>query len=118
MQPRGASRKNDACADEAEPNYTLVEPVRAISRLRRLPPGPFRSLGKHLDYAAWVGRERFMELDRAIQREGRESQSCDNHANSGYQSAADPGDESEEHQTGPSLVDFIRGLEAQRFRRL
>jgi hypothetical protein len=107
MEQRGASLRNDACADDVEPGYALVEPVRAISRLRRLPPGPFRSLGKHLDYAGWAGRERFMELDRAILREGRETQS-----------AADAGDESEEHQTGPSLVDFIRGLEAQRFRRL
>jgi hypothetical protein len=107
MEQRGASLRNVVCADEVEPNYTLVEPVRAISRLRRLPPGPFRSLGEHLDYAEWAGRERFMELDRAIQREGRE-----------FHSAADIEDESEERQTGPSLVDFIRGLEAQRFRRL
>ena len=40
--------------------------VETVSRLRRLPPGPFRSLGEYLDYSGWPDRERFLELDRAL----------------------------------------------------
>jgi hypothetical protein len=35
--------------------------------LQELPPGTWRSLGKYLDYTNWADRERFIELDRAIQ---------------------------------------------------
>jgi hypothetical protein len=42
------------------------EDVEAVSRLRRLPPGPFRSLGGFLDYAEWPDRDRFLELDRSL----------------------------------------------------
>jgi hypothetical protein len=38
-----------------------------FSPLCPLPPGPWRSLGQHLDYTDWPARERFMELDRAIE---------------------------------------------------
>ena len=47
---------NDVCAD-----------FEAISRLRRLPPGPWRSRGEYLDYTNWSDRDRFIELDRAIE---------------------------------------------------
>lgn len=47
-------------ADPAEEN------AEAVSRLRRLPPGPFRSLGGFLDYSNWPDRDRFLELDRAL----------------------------------------------------
>ena len=39
----------------------------AVPRLRKLPPSPSRSLGGYLDYEGWPDRERFMELDRALQ---------------------------------------------------
>lgn len=35
--------------------------------LKPLAPGPWRSLGRYLDYSNWADRERFVELDRAIQ---------------------------------------------------
>jgi hypothetical protein len=47
--------------------------IEAISRLRRLPPGPWRSLGRYLDYTNWPERDRFLELDRAIARMRLES---------------------------------------------
>ncbi len=37
-----------------------------VRPLSRLPPGAWRSLGRHLDYTNWADRERFLELDRAI----------------------------------------------------
>jgi hypothetical protein len=60
---------SDITSDEVETRHSKHEPVRALSRLRKLPPGPFRSLGKHLNYAQWEDCRRFMELDRAIQFE-------------------------------------------------
>jgi hypothetical protein len=38
---------------------------------RQLPPGPYRSLGGCLDYSGWSERERFIELDRALQRQAQ-----------------------------------------------
>lgn len=38
-----------------------------IRLLNPVPPGPWRSLGRCLDYTNWADRERFIELDRAIQ---------------------------------------------------
>jgi hypothetical protein len=49
-----------------------LESVRVISRLRELPPGPYRSLGKHLNYTDWPDRQRFLELDQDIQRRAQE----------------------------------------------
>jgi hypothetical protein len=40
-----------------------------VSLRRIMPPSQFRSLGGSLDYGGWSERERFMELDRALQRE-------------------------------------------------
>jgi hypothetical protein len=36
--------------------------------LSERPAGPFRSLGRFLDYTDWPDRDRFLELDRAIDR--------------------------------------------------
>src|SRR5579872_6841280 len=36
--------------------------------LKHVPPGPWRSLGRCLDYTNWPDRDRFLELDRAIQK--------------------------------------------------
>ena len=35
--------------------------------LQLVPPGPWRSLGGYLDYRDWPDRERFHDLDRAIE---------------------------------------------------
>ena len=43
----------------------------SFSALHPLPPGPWRSLGRHLDYTNWPARERFMELDRKIEASPR-----------------------------------------------
>jgi len=50
------------CAPPPDANYDAVP-------RQRLPPSPYRSLGGYLNYAGWSERERFMELDRAIQRQ-------------------------------------------------
>jgi hypothetical protein len=34
--------------------------------LPELPPSPWRSLGRRLDYSTWQDRERFMELDAVL----------------------------------------------------
>jgi hypothetical protein len=39
-----------------------------ISRVHRQPPGPWRSLGQHLDYTDWPERDRFVYLDREIKK--------------------------------------------------
>lgn len=41
--------------------------------LQKLPPGPWRSLGGYLDYTDWPERDRFAELDQAIQAPWRHS---------------------------------------------
>jgi hypothetical protein len=38
----------------------------ATSKLHELPPGKWRSLGRHLDYTEWADRDRFVKLDQAI----------------------------------------------------
>ena len=40
--------------------------AESVSNLRELPPGPFRSLGRVLDYSDWPDRDRFLELDKAL----------------------------------------------------
>lgn len=40
---------------------------RASSSLPQVAPGPWRSLGRYLDYTNWADRDRFVELDRAIE---------------------------------------------------
>jgi hypothetical protein len=61
---------NAAEGYDVEARPSRRESVCVVSRLRKLPPGPFRSLGQHLDYTGWADCERFMELDREIQRTG------------------------------------------------
>lgn len=46
---------------QEEPAPVLVRPLREVA------PGPWRSLGRYLDYTNWPERERFVELDRAIE---------------------------------------------------
>ncbi|HTA46677.1 MAG TPA: hypothetical protein VK789_29740 [Bryobacteraceae bacterium] len=41
--------------------------ARPSGPLTQLAPGPWRSLGRHLDYTTWADRDRFVELDRAIE---------------------------------------------------
>lgn len=38
----------------------------SCSRLEKVPPSEWRSLGGYFDYTHWADRDRFMELDRAI----------------------------------------------------
>ena len=38
----------------------------AMTELFELPPSPWRSLGRHLDYGSWPDRDRFVILDREI----------------------------------------------------
>ena len=45
-----------------EQSYT-----RPSGSLTQLAPGPWRSLGRYLDYTNWADRDRFVELDRAIE---------------------------------------------------
>ena len=44
-------------------DFELIQPLPLTPH----PPGPWRSLGRYLDYTHWSDRERFRELDRAIQ---------------------------------------------------
>jgi hypothetical protein len=57
---------------DAAPYEAPIEAVRVVSRLREQPPGPYRSLGKYLDYSNWPDRERFLELDQDIRRRALE----------------------------------------------
>jgi len=117
--------------------------VYEISRLRKQPSSPFRSIGGYLDYAGWPDCQRFIELDRAIQLNAHESQNTDSGADSDdsqevrpvewYPESLDHGYRSRkgfcfplpyantkaaEDCAGPSFADVIRGLEALPFRRL
>jgi hypothetical protein len=117
--------------------------VYGISRLRKQPSSPFRSIGGYLDYAGWPDCQRFMELDRAIQLDADESRNTDSGADSDdslevrpverYPETLDHGyrprrgfclpvpcanTKAAEQCAGPSLADVIRGLEALPFRRL
>jgi hypothetical protein len=66
---RGGSKMTtdrfDEFADD-DPALSDVRDPEALSNLRRLPHGPWRSLGEHLDYTNWSERERFQQLDREI----------------------------------------------------
>lgn len=46
---------------------TAPEPIITVALLPELPPSEWRSLGKRLDYANWADRQRFVELDAAIE---------------------------------------------------
>jgi hypothetical protein len=53
-------------ADELEAAGESLEDPESGSSLYPLPPGRFRSLGRHLDYTDWPDRERFVALDREL----------------------------------------------------
>lgn len=116
------------------------EPLGGISRLRRLPPGPYRSLGKYLNYEGWPECQRFLELDDAIRAEVQDGRSHDNRddweetltADERKQRADTIGDgcrsrstfrsrpdhlESESSRL-PSFAEIARALEQPRLRRL
>lgn len=111
-----------------------VEPLVSVSRLRELPPGPYRSLGRHLDYSRWADRDRFMELDEAIrfgERNGTELYEQTPEGNdfptnsSAGQSdlARGPVAEPLRERRGryspiPSMVEFVTGFDSLPFRRL
>jgi len=63
-----------------EPDCSVLDADCGVSRLRKQPPGPYRSLGGYLDYAKWPDRERFMGLDCAIRSQVQEN--TDNHTDS------------------------------------
>jgi hypothetical protein len=67
--------------ESVEPDGSALDPD-CVSRLRKQPPGPYRSLGGYLDYAEWPDRERFMGLDCAIRRQAEERHNTDNHSDS------------------------------------
>ena len=48
-------------------NRVPPDSARTVILPQGSPPSPFRSLGGSLDYGRWQGRQRFMELDRALQ---------------------------------------------------
>jgi len=143
MGPQRASAINGVDDEELdEPEFTPREPLNAVSRLRKQPPGPFRSLGKHLDYRGWPGCERFMELDRAIQNEAQDGRGHEDRASwdqpqaiersnrraeaaeercrsrSRHRPVNDNDEENDEHRPGPSFEEIARGFEELRFRRL
>ena len=77
MHPTVNFQTNTASDREVELDRTLIESVCVTTRQRKLPRGPFRSLGGYLDYAGWPECQRFMELDRAIRHTAQESQQSD-----------------------------------------
>ena len=126
-----------------ELDCTPPETDHAVPPLRKLPHSPSRSLGGYLDYAGWSDSQRFMELDGAIQRQGRESVYADRNADSDdsqllrpvrrcsatpgegcrckniFRSPSDyTGTKYEEHRTDPSFAVVIKGLEDLPLRRL
>jgi len=115
-----------------EPDRSVPDADCGVSRLRKQPPGPYRSLGGYLDYAEWPERERFMGLDCAIRRQVQERHNTDKHTDSddpqvllrlqrcltaranGWQckskfrlTADDADSRWERHRTGSSFVDAL-----------
>jgi hypothetical protein len=64
---------------QEEPHIEF-ETSQTSGPLKKLPSGPWTSLGGYLDYASWPERDRFLELDRALlvwrenEREDRQSE--------------------------------------------
>jgi len=116
------------------PPQSGLESACKTSRLEKLPNCPFRSVGGYLNYAGWPDRQRFMELDRAIQLRARENQNTEG----GVDSIDCPDDsypenldyiyrlrkrsysaaDCQEHWTGLSFAAVIIGLEDLPIRRL
>jgi hypothetical protein len=65
-------RDSSTQADTTDIRLDLIDEMNGleetISRVRRQPPGPWRSLGQHLDYTNWPERDRFLQLDQEIKR--------------------------------------------------
>ena len=53
-------------------------------RLEKLPASPFRSIGGYLNYAGWPDCQRFLELDRAIQRQASERRNAEDNDRDDY----------------------------------
>lgn len=66
-QLKTATEENQVFRSFETTATNVPENPDSFSALHRLPPGPWRSLGQLLDYTNWPDRERFMELDRAIE---------------------------------------------------
>ena len=56
-------------AGKVDQEIWMEEPSepRPTGPLTQLAAGPWRSLGRYLDYSNWADRDRFVELDRAIE---------------------------------------------------
>ena len=57
----GLELPEDAGSKQTENGNPVLAP------LKKLPPGRWRSLGGYLNYANWSERQRFLELDAAIE---------------------------------------------------
>jgi hypothetical protein len=64
-----------------EQDFAVPATDGAESRLTKLASSPFRSLGGYLNYEGWSDRGRFMELDEALRRRGRDRRSVHRTAN-------------------------------------
>src|SRR5665213_591964 len=64
------------------PARSGLESVYKTSRPKKLPKDPFRSIGGYLNYAGWPECQRFIALDRAIQRRAHENQNTEGDADS------------------------------------
>jgi hypothetical protein len=124
-----AYRNNTASDRWVALDWTPPETDHSVPPLRRLPPGPFRSLGGYFDYAGWADCQRFMELDQTIESQlpedgGGHSDSNDrevfctvrrcSHLVNGvrcrnrFRSTADyVGPKCKEHRDWPSFADVI-----------
>jgi len=129
MGPQVAYQSNNESDESVDLDCSLPETVCAVPRLRKLPPGPSRSLGGYLDYEGWPDRDRFMELDRALRQAARERHSSGGHADSDDPQALSAvrqscltanyaEDKSEKYRTHPAIVEVIRKLEDLPLRRL
>src|SRR5580658_7593643 len=88
--------------ESVELDRSPLEQVCAVSRLRKLPPGPYRSLGGYLNYAGWPDCERFIELDSSLRRQAKERDADEQRrCRAGAKNS----------QTGDPFADLIRGWE-------
>ncbi len=132
MGPQVAYQSKTVTGESVEPDRSVPDADWGVSRLRKQPPGPYRSLGGYLDYAEWPERERFMGLDCAIRSQAQDRHNTENHTDSddppvllrlqrcsaalanGWQcknkfrmTAADIDSKCERHRTGSSFVDAL-----------
>jgi len=139
----GSNNESDERDESVDLDCLLPEAVCAVPRLRKLPPGPSRSLGGYLDYEGWPDRERFMELDRALQHAAQERHNSGgghadlddpqalpavrqrgatldegNRSDSRHYVTADYPEKRDKYRADPSFVEIIRKLEDLPLRRL